>query len=231
MLMLCVDASGKSAAAAVCKDETILAQNFENNGFTHSQTLLPLVDRTLKEAGVNIREIDTFAVTNGPGSFTGLRIGCALIKGLAGQRPCVGVPTLLALAWNAAERAGDIIIPMMDARCNQVYTAVFESRDGRIHRLAPDCAEAVTEVEQKIAFYHNAGRNITVLGDGAYLLSDAAAALVRPMPTEKMLITADSVARAAAALKRVPAEQLGLCYLRLSQAERERNMKIGRKNK
>lgn len=226
MTLLCVDASGKSAAVAVEEDGQILSDGFENSGFTHSETLLPLIDSTLQKAGRTIEDIDEFAVTNGPGSFTGLRIGAALVKGLAGERLCIPVPTLLALGYNAISETG-VVIPMMDARCNQVYTAVFKAKDQTLHRLTEDRAIAVTELEEKIRFYLADGETVIVLGDGAYLLQEEIAKQVVFLPEEKRLIIGRSIALAARDCERVSATALGLRYLRLSQAEREKNMKIG----
>ena len=105
MKLLSIDSSGKTAAAAVTEGEALLAEGFADEGLKHSQMLLPLIDETLKKAGVALAEIDAFAVTNGPGSFTGLRIGGSLVKGMALGRPCFAVPTLMALAFNE-EKSG-----------------------------------------------------------------------------------------------------------------------------
>lgn len=226
MKLLSVDASGKSAAVAVTEDGKLIAEQFVKNGFTHSETLLPLVDTTLRQAGLSIEDIDEFAVTNGPGSFTGLRIGCAMIKGLAADKPCRPVPTLLALAYNCIEQNG-IVIPMMDARCHQTYTATFEIKNKTVVRLCEDRAIAVEQLEKEIENYILDHKTVIVPGDGAYLL--------RPTVSESVilpktpLIIGQSVAKAAQDIPSVPAEELSLRYLRLSQAERERNMKLGGK--
>ena len=225
MIMLCVDASGKSAAVAVAQGEQILAQGFENSGFTHSETLLPLVDETLKKAGKSIDDIDAFAVTNGPGSFTGLRIGCALVKGLAGDKPCYPVPTLTALAYNCSEHTG-VVIPMMDARRKQTYTATFEVCEGQVRQIVEDRAISVEQLEEEIEKYLNEGISVMVPGDGAYLLNPAL--MDRVIIPDQPLIVGASVAKAAAQICQVSAGELGLRYLRLSQAERE---KIERENK
>ena len=224
MKLLSVDASGKSAAAAVTEDGVLLADGFENNGFTHSETLLPLVDSVQKQAGVPIGEIDAFAVTTGPGSFTGLRIGCALVKGLAGDRSCFGVPTLKALAYGLRDEHG-IVIPMMDARCCQVYTASFEVENGIVRQIVDDRAVAVDEVAEEIRSFLAAGKRVTVPGDGAYLLPADVAEKIAVVPPEKKLIHGASVAAAAVESEAVDAARLTLNYLRLSQAEREKNKK------
>ena len=221
-MMLSIDSSAKSAAVAVTDGDRVLAEGFENSGYTHSETLLPLVDETLKKADTSIDKIDSFAVTNGPGSFTGLRIGCALVKGLAGKSPCYPVPTLLALAYNCIDEEG-IVIPMMDARRAQTYTASFRVHNGKVDRLTEDRAIAVSELETEILTYINKGERVIVPGDGAYLLSEMISSLVT-LP-KYPLILGISVARAAQNIFPVSAEQLGLRYLRLSQAEREKKEK------
>ncbi len=226
MILLSVDSSGKSAAVAVTRQGQLLAESFENNGFTHSETLLPLVQRTLQQAGIQIDQVDGFAVTNGPGSFTGLRIGCAMIKGLAGDKPCFPVPTLWALA-HMAQKDG-IIIPMMDARRNQTYTATFQMKEGRIHQLQEDRAIDVMQVEKEVLSYLSQGQRVTVVGDGAYLLSENVASKVE-IPAHS-LICGSAVARAAQHVEAVSAASLGLRYLRLSQAEREKLEKNGGKS-
>lgn len=225
MILLSVDSSAKSAAVAVSEDGKILAENFVNNGFTHSETLLPLVAETLEKAGKNISEVDGFAVTNGPGSFTGLRIGCAMVKGLAGNKLCYPVPTLLALAHTVSEEG--LVIPMMDARRQQTYTATFRLQKGRVERLVPDRAVSVEELEAEMKIYLAAGEKIIVPGDGGYLLSEEMKQQV--LFPAKPLITGVSVAKAAADIQSVSADRLGLQYLRLSQAEREKQEKNGGK--
>lgn len=220
-MMLSIDSSAKSTAVAVTDENKLLAEGFENSGYTHSETLLPLVDATLKKAGKSIDDIDSFAVTNGPGSFTGLRIGCALVKGMACDKPCYPVPTLLALAYNCIYENA-IVIPMMDARRCQTYTATFRVKDGRVERLSEDRAIAVAELEDEIISHIKQRERVCVLGDGVYLLSEQTADLVVP---DDPLILGRSVAMAAQNILPVSATELGLRYLRLSQAEREKQEK------
>lgn len=220
MKMLSIDSSGKTAACAVTEDGILLAQNFTDSGLTHSQTLLAMTDSVLTLAGVDISDIDEFAVTVGPGSFTGLRIGTALVMGLANGRFVRAVPTLKALAYNLRNE-NCIIIPVLDARRNQVYTAVFESKNGVITRLYEDSAMSVEDVMTRIAEYEN--RPVKILGDGAYLFGDAAEVYTNvTFPEGKNLyVGGESIALAAADETPVPARDLKLSYLRMSQAERE----------
>ena len=128
MKILAVDSSAIPASAAVWEDGRLLGEFYSNTRQTHSQTLLPMVENLLKCTQTALNEIDLFAVSAGPGSFTGVRIGVACVKGLAmpEDKPCAGVSTLEAIAWNLAHLRGTICA-VMDARCQQVYNAVFEA--------------------------------------------------------------------------------------------------------
>ena len=221
MKMLSIDASGKTAAVAVTDGNTLLAQSFTDSGLTHSQTLLPMVDSTLKLAGVDISEIDEFALTAGPGSFTGLRIGASLVMGLANGRLCRPVSTLSALSYNLVHDKC-IIIPVMDARRSQVYTAVFESDGKQLTRLMPDAPLSVDEVTDRIRGYCGE-KQVRILGDGAYLFENAVSTLENAgFPEGKLVYTQGiSIALAAAEAAPVRAADIKLEYLRMSQAERE----------
>lgn len=221
MKMLSIDASGKTAAVAVTDGGVLLAQSFTDTGLTHSQTLLPMADSALRLAGVDISQIDEFALTAGPGSFTGLRIGAALVMGLAGARPCRPVSTLEALSYNMLERRA-VIIPVMDARRQQVYTAAFQSDGKKMARLLPDAALAVDEVFERVKNYSEHGP-VIMLGDGAYLFENVVSVFDNvSFPEGKLMYTQGlSVARAAALVQPVRADRIRLCYLRMSQAERE----------
>lgn len=221
MKMLSIDASGKTAAVAVTDGGELLAQSFTDAGLTHSQTLLPMVDSVLRLAGVDISQIDEFALTAGPGSFTGLRIGAALVMGLAGARLCRPVSTLEALSYNMLERRA-VIIPVMDARRHQVYTAAFQSEGKKLTRLLPDAALAVDEVFERVQNYSE-HESVIILGDGAYLFENAVNVFDNvSFPEGKLMYTQGlGVARAAALVQPVRADRIRLCYLRMSQAERE----------
>ena len=101
MKILALETSATAASAAVCEDESLIAQTFQRTGLTHSATLMPMVESMLKNAGLTLQEMDLIAVAAGPGSFTGLRIGVSAAKGLAWplDKPCAGVSTLEAMAW------------------------------------------------------------------------------------------------------------------------------------
>lgn len=132
MKILAIETSAKSVSAAVVENGVPLASAYQNMGLTHSRTLMPLVDGMLSAAGLRVQDMDLLAAANGPGSFTGLRIGVSALKGLAWalEKPCCGVSTLAAMARNLAHMEG-LIICAMDARRNQVYNALFLAHDGR----------------------------------------------------------------------------------------------------
>ena len=141
MKILAIETSAKSVSAAVVENGVPLASAHQNMGLTHSRTLMPLVDGMLSAAGLQVQDMDLLAAANGPGSFTGLRIGVSALKGLAWalEKPCCGVSTLAAMARNLAHMEG-LIICAMDARRNQVYNALFLAHDGVLTRQCPDRA-------------------------------------------------------------------------------------------
>lgn len=138
MKILALETSAKSVSCAVVEDGAPLASAYQCTGLTHSRTLLPMVDAMLKNADLTLDDINAIAIAAGPGSFTGLRIGIAAVKGLAwaADKPCLGVSTLEAMAQNAAHIDG-LIVGAMDARRSQVYNAVFEAKGGELTRLTP----------------------------------------------------------------------------------------------
>lgn len=147
MKILALESSACAASVAIAEDGKLLGEAFLNTGLTHSQTLLPLVHGLLKNANLALDEIDAFAVTNGPGSFTGVRIGVAAIKGLAfpHDKPCIPLSTLEVIAFG--QTGGDCTVcAAMDARCEQVYTALFSCRAGALSRLTEDAAMKITEL-------------------------------------------------------------------------------------
>ncbi len=226
MILLSVDSAGKTAAAAVSNDGKILSACFADEGLTHSQMLLPLVDRALKEAGIPIGQVDCFAVTNGPGSFTGLRIGCALVKGMAMGRPCIPVPTLRALAFNEAH-AGRTAVAVLDARCNQVYLGAYAFSDGKaVSRIA----DQACSLEQAAKQIRALPEPLVLLGDGASLLQQLADGERIRMGTHHAIL-GESVASAAEDLIPKAPEALAPTYFRLSQAEREYQLKQKQKEK
>ena len=151
MKILAIDSAAVAASAALLEDGKLLGETFLNVGLTHSCTLLPMIETLLRNADVRVQDVDLFVVTNGPGSFTGVRIGVATVKGLAmpQDKPCVGVSTLHALAYNLQFAQGYLCCAM-DARCGQVYTALFEADRGRIRRVTEDDAIPITELGERL---------------------------------------------------------------------------------
>lgn len=227
MKILAIETSAKSVSAAVVENGVPLASAYQNMGLTHSRTLMPLVDGMLSAAGLRVQDMDLLATANGPGSFTGLRIGVSALKGLAWalEKPCCGVSTLAAMARNLAHMEG-LIICAMDARRNQVYNALFLAHDGVLTRQCPDRAIGLAELAEEIK---NRPEPKFVVGDGAglcynHLLEQDVPC--RMAPPQLMMQNAVGVALAAeemaAAGQVTTARDLVPVYLRLSQAERER---------
>lgn len=224
MKILAIESSAKAASVALCDDRTLLAQYFQNSGLTHSRTLLKMAEDMLKNIGIKVHELDLVAVASGPGSFTGIRIGVSAAIGLAwgADKPVCGVSTLEAMAHHIDD-SGLIICPVMDARRNQVYNALFEYKDGSIVRLSPDRALSVNEL---ITEAESGGKPYMLLGDGAQMCYNAF--LERDIPCRLAppllrLQTAWGVACASLGAPKVSPNDLKPNYLRVSQAERERN--------
>lgn len=234
MLILSIDSTAKEASAALLRDGVAVGEVNLRAGNTHSEQLLPAVDFLLRSLGLSPSDPDVFACAAGPGSFTGVRIGAATIKGLAFGRGkcCAAVSTLEALAENLRGLDG-IACAVMDARRGQVYTATFDVRGDELVRLTPDEAMSVDELGEMLA-KHNIDCPVYLVGDGynvAYpRLCDKLDSLA---PTPEPLRT-HSAASVAAVARRMAERgeltddvSLSPSYLRLSQAEREYNEKHG----
>ena len=226
MRILAFESSAKSASVAVLEDGALLSEYFQNNGQTHSRTLTKMAEDLLRNCDLKPTDIDAVACAIGPGSFTGVRIGLAAAKGFAWGRqiPLIGVSTLEAMARNAAVADG-IYCAAMDARRQQVYTAVFSMNDGIFTRLTEDMAISIEELGKKL---ENFEKNKILVGDGAllcYNTLDGANGL-QIAPQHLRMQRAAGVAVLAweqlQAGKVVDAAEVNPNYLRLSQAERER---------
>ena len=231
MKILAVESSAVAASAALVEDGKLLGEFFLNVGLTHSATLMPMIRSLLQYADVSIRDVDLFAAASGPGSFTGVRIGVSTVKGLAQplDKPCIGVSTLWSMAHNL-RGTDELICCAMDARCRQVYTALFEECDGQIRRLTDDDAVSLDDLCARL---ESLDREVVLVGDGAQLCYDAfkdALPRVRIAPQAVRFQRASSAALAVwenlAALQPVSAANLSVSYLRPSQAERERKQKL-----
>ena len=231
MKILAVESSAVAASAALVEDGRLLGEFFLNVGLTHSCTLMPMIDSLLRDAGIRVCDIDLFVAANGPGSFTGVRIGVSTVKGMAQplDKPCVGVSTLWAMAHNV--RGTDAVIcGAMDARRQQVYTALFEVRDGRICRLTADDALSLDALSAQLSALR---RDVILVGDGAKLCFDAFSDRVPGLRLAPETVRLQRASGAALAvwenidtLTPVSAAALTVSYLRLSQAERERKEKL-----
>lgn len=230
MKILSLDTTATVCTAAICEGGKLIAETTVNTGNTHSETLLPVIENLLKITETDIKDIDCFACSTGPGSFTGVRIGVATIKGLAyGKgKPCVSVSTLDALAQNLVGFNG-ILCPVMNARRNQVYNALFKCENGIITRLCPDRALSITELDEELA-----GENLPIYlsGDGYDItVKGFAKTKVEYVPEAYRDQSAYSVA--VCALQKLENgeclndAEIAPIYLRPSQAERERNERLG----
>ena len=158
MKTLILDASSSSASVACAEDEKLLYEGYLNNGLTHSSHLMPLVEDAMKYAGLDISDIDLFGCVVGPGSFTGVRIGVATVKGLMGDKKCVEIDGLHALALQAGDFDG-LVCPILDARAGQVYAALFENGQ----RLSED---KPVKLEELLDELRKTGKKVLFLGDG-----------------------------------------------------------------
>lgn len=228
MKILAFDSTARAASVAILDDERPLAIFTVDNGLTQSELLLPMAEDALKALKLSFSDIDIFAATMGPGSFTGVRIGASLIKGLAfgKNKPCVGVSTIEALAYNMMPHDG-IIVPVMDARRQQVYTAIFTSNDKKLTRVCDDMAISCSELAEMLKKYE--GEPINLVGDGydvAYrILTEAG---IRIAPTPRLLINENAYSVGLVAKQKfecgeaVSDKEITPTYLRMPQAERER---------
>ncbi len=224
MKILALDTSAAVATVALCEDSMLLAEYTVNNGNTHSETLLPMIENVLANFKLCTKDIDLFAASAGPGSFTGVRIGVATLKGLAfGMNiPCVEVSTLEALAENAVALGG-LICPVMNARRSQVYTALFQSDGKALTRILEDSAMSIAELDGYLSAF---GEAVVFVGDG-YKITLAALqkTTAKPIPDRLRHQSAYSVASVAYRKfligESVSDKQFKVNYLRPSQAERE----------
>ncbi len=167
MIILACDSSAKPCSVAVLDDEKLIYQCFLNNKLTHSETLMPMIENALFLSGYDLSKVDLLAVSKGPGSFTGVRIGVSAVKGIAMGRkiPCVGVSTLKAMAYNH-KNCGKIICCVMDARRNQVYNGIFEFNQGKLEIISDDRAVSIEQLKEEII---NLKKDVILVGDGADL--------------------------------------------------------------
>ena len=227
MLILAFESSARPASVALARDGRLLAQSLQVSTLTHRRTLLPMAEDLLKNTGVTLSEVDAIAVAQGPGSFTGIRIGVSTVKGLCwgAEKPCIGVSTLEAMAWHGLA-AGGLVCPVMDARRSQVYNALFRIEGDRPVRMCQDRAISLEDLSKELL---TAGESVFLLGDGAALTKeylDTQGIPCRIAPDNLVWQDACGVALAAQGKNPISAADLLPIYLRLSQAERERQERL-----
>lgn len=227
MLILAFESSAKAASVALVEDGRLISQYSQCSALTHSRTLLPMAEDMLKNAELDLAKIDLFAVAHGPGSFTGIRIGVSTVKGLAwaAGKPCVGVSTLEAMAWHGLA-AGGCVCPVMDARRSQVYSALFKIENGRPQRLCEDRPIALADLAVQL---RDLAAPVFLVGDGAGLAENflAGQGIACTLAPENLRWqSAWGVAMAARDKTPGDADSLLPVYLRLSQAERERQERL-----
>ena len=232
MRILAFETSAKAASVALTDNGKLLAESYQNTGLTHSQTLMVMAEDALKQCSLTMSQVDAVAVAEGPGSFTGVRIGVAAAKGLAwgGKLPCYGVSTLEAMALSLGVWQG-YVCPVMDARRSQVYNALFYVNQNNVRRVAEDRAIALADLKTELQALEEP---IFLVGDGSALtyttLSGEIPNLVQPAEHR---MHQRAVGVGLAALQKIAAGDTGdgnaltPNYLRLSQAERERLEKQG----
>ena len=236
MIILAFDSTAKAASVAVCDDDKLLALYNIDNGLTQSELLLPMAENMLKSLKLTFSDVDLLACAVGPGSFTGVRIGVALVKGIAFGRniPCVAVSTLDELAENLAGLDG-IIVPCMDARRGQVYTATYRGKDGKLEKLTDDRAMAISELADELKEYAN--EPIYLSGDGYDVAKRGlCAAGVKVCDTPELLIVENAYSIAKIAKRKYDTGEymtdleIAPTYLRMPQAERERLERLAKEN-
>ena len=236
MITLAFDSTAKAASVAVTDGYKLLGEYTIDNGLTQSELLLPMAENLLSSLKLSFSDVELFACSVGPGSFTGVRIGVSVIKGLAFGRntPVSAVSTLEALAENLCGTRG-IIVPVMDARRSQVYTAIFGGNGEAITRITEDMAIPISELANMLSVYGN--EPIYLVGDGYGVVKSALISLgIKTEATPPLLLNenAYSVARVGYRIfldgGSISEKELAPVYLRKPQAERERLEREAMKN-
>lgn len=235
-IVIGIDSSSVTSSCAVLRDGELLAEGFVNNGLTHSQTLLPMINDTIKKANIVCSEVGLISITKGPGSFTGLRIGMSTAKGLAAPYniPCVGVSTLEAAAYGvylSGKFTDDTMIcAVMDARCGQVYNGLYTLTENGICAVCSDRALAIDELKAELCGYN---KHIVLCGDGAKLCYGKLADEIdcEVCGDDTMYVHGRAVALLGEKYSDCAVDfcELRPFYLRLPQAQRELKLKKDKK--
>ena len=227
MILFCLDTSGPVAGVAIIQDGAVRYEAMAVNKFTHSQSILPMTEEAFRHTGLEVGQTDFFAVTIGPGSFTGVRIGVSTVKGLAhaAGKPCVPVDALEAMAAGLTPFHG-VICPIQDARAGQVYGAAFAG--GTLERMLPDEPIKLEEYLAKVSAF---GRDMLFLGDGMPVHRERIAEILGEKahfaPPHLAFLRPASAAFLAWEKREEAVEYKNLSplYLRPPQAERQRNLR------
>ena len=228
MKILSVDTSATAASVALSEEGKLIGETFINTSLTHSQTLIPMVEQLLNNTKTEISDIDAIAVNAGPGSFTGVRIGVAAVKGLAfaNNIPCVSVSTLESMAYNFLS-TDCIVCAVMDARCSQVYNALFEIKNGVVTRLCDDRALSLDELKNELLSVDGTDITCKYIGNEIINAESAPVNLKYQRASSTALVAFEMINNG----KTVSAQELMPVYLRLPQAQRELNKKLGGRTK
>ena len=230
-MILAFETSAKAASVALFDNGKLLGEQYQNTGLTHSQTLMVMAEDLLKQCGKTVKDVTAVAVAEGPGSFTGVRIGVAAAKGFAwgGEVPCYGVSTLEAMALSLGIYQG-YVCPCMDARRNQVYNSLFYVDQGVVERHEEDRAIALADLKDQLEALDGP---IYLVGDGAelaykYLSADIEELILPPEHRRHQRAVGVAMAAEAKLAAGDPGDANAMTpnYLRLSQAERERMEKM-----
>lgn len=227
MLILGIDTSGKTASCALCTEDTVLAQNTFVTKLTHSQVIMPMCKKMLSDAGKTLSDVEGFAAVSGPGSYTGLRIGIAAVKGLCFglDKKCVGVSSLMSLAYNfrGISPLDSIICPVMHARQELVYNAFFKAENGNIIRERED---GITPVKQLAEELSSLSQNVILTGDYAEALYDMLkdnCSHISLAPPALRAPLASSLCYAAMDMGFSSPDELNAEYLQITKAEKDLN--------
>lgn len=223
-MLLSMDSSAVTASVALTDGDEIIKSEFVNSGLTHSETLLPMITRVMD--GRKYSELDGIAITAGPGSFTGVRIGVATVKGLAfnDDIPCYSVSTLEAIAYNFVDKNA-VVCAVMDARRMQFYNALFRVQNGKVERLCDDRAISIEDLRNELKQYDK----VIIAGDGAKLcFQNIELENCTLADDDRIYQNAVGVAKAAQNKNAISQKALMPVYLRQSQAERELKLKLKR---
>ncbi len=225
MNILGIDTSAIVCSVALISDSNCVSSRTVSDGLTHSETLLPLVKEVLGEGDLSLASLDAIAISHGPGSFTGLRIGISTVKGLAVSKsiPCIGVSTLEALAMNALDFEGSVVCPVMDARRGEFYNALFRVVEHKLVRICEDRAIFGLHIVEELSAYDS----VLIVGDGAEKFVQQNPQFEASLADSSIRFqSGESVARLGLSVfeqvkSSYSCTDLSPRYLRLPQAERE----------